>query len=153
MAIGINVSNETRVEIGEIKEVMLADLQKSNIDYDVVFDKVTKNGIKETIVYIPEVHMEVSIENDIVTYIKSGNNPFTTIDKIDAIKSNIGEHLTSIKKKLFEMFPGYDIKIEKIDVESMNITVILKLDLEKIRMHVMRASNGEIFINTMVNID
>ena len=153
MAIGINVSNETRVEIGEIKEVMLSDLQKSDIGYAIVFDKVTKSGIKETIVYIPTVNMEVSIENDIVTYIKSSNNPYTTIDKIDAIKSNIGEHLASIKNKLFEMFPGYDVKIEKIDVESMNITVILKLNLEKIRMHVMRASNGEIFINTMVSID
>ena len=40
------------------------------INYEIPFDKLNKEGIKETIIHIKEIGTEISIDNDIITYIK-----------------------------------------------------------------------------------
>jgi len=151
MAIGINLTQNVRVELGEIKEHLFNDLISNNIEYDVPFDKVNKDNVKETIVHIKELGTEISVENDIITYIKSGNNSFTCIDNIKTLEDNTLEHLQRIKSKIRDKFDNelYTIKIEKLDATTLNITLILSSSIEKARINILRDANGAVFVNTI----
>ena len=154
MAIGIGLTQEVRVELKEFREQLLYDLDTNNIKYEIPFDKVNKDGIKETIIHIKDIGTEISIENDVITYIKLGNTDYTKLDTIADIKTNTLEHIKSIQKKVSDILDidGYTLKIEKLDTETMNITLILYSESDKIRVQILRDSFGEVYINTMRNI-
>lgn len=154
MAIGIGLTQEVRVELKEFREQLLHDLDTNNIKYEIPFDKVNKDGIKETIIHIKDIGTEISIENDVITYIKLGNTDYTKLDTIADIKTNTLEHIKSIQKKVSDILDidGYTLKIEKLDTETMNITLILYSESDKIRVQILRDSFGEVYINTMRNI-
>ena len=151
MAVGINLTDRIKVELGEIKEVLFNDLDIAGIKYDVPFDKINKNGIKETIIHIKELGTEISIENDIISYIKSGNTDYTKLDTIEDIKSNVLIHIKAIQARIAEMLgkDEYNVKIEKIDTETMNITLIVTSNTEKCRLQILRDNTGGVYINTL----
>lgn len=154
MSVGINLTKDIKVELGEIKEKLLDDLSKSDIKYEIPFDKVNKDGVKETIIHIKELNTEISIDNDIITYIKSGNTEFTHLDTIEDIKTNPLSHIKTIQQKVSELFNLADhiIKIEKLDTETMNITLIISSSLSKSRIQILRDSFGKVYINTLRTI-
>ena len=119
-----------------------------------MFDKINKEGIKETIIHLRDLSTEIIIRNDIVSYIKADNNEFTHMDTIDDISTDTLSHVKQIKELVEERFgkEGYAVKFEKIDTKTMNMTVILTSDTEKIRIQILRDQLGEIYINTMVRI-
>ena len=151
MAVGINLTDRIKVELGEIKEVLFNDLDIAGIKYDVPFDKINKNGIKETIIHIKELGTEISIENDIISYIKSGNTTYTKLDTIEDIKSNVLIHIKAIQARIAELLgkDEYNVKIEKIDTETMNITLIVTSNTEKCRLQILRDNTGGVYINTL----
>lgn len=151
MAIGLNISDNVRVELGEIKEELLNDLSNNNILYNIPFDKTNSNNIKETIIQIPDILMEISVENDIVTYIKSANNNYTHLDTVDITADNPVEVVKSIQQKINDKFKGNSdsIKIEKLDIKTMNIIVILISKTQKVRAVILRDAIGDIYINTL----
>lgn len=154
MAIGINLTDNVKISLGEIKEFMFRDLDENGIAYEIPFDKLNKNNVKETLVHIKKANTEISIENDIVTYIKSGNTEYTCIDTIKNIDENALEFVKSIIEKINAIFGNdkYTVKIEKIDISNMNITLILKSETEKARIHILRDAHGAVFINTVRSI-
>ena len=151
MAVGINLTEDVKVELGEIKEILLNDLNNAGIRYEIPFDKLNKNGIKETIIHIKDIGTEISIENDIISYIKLGNTPYTKLDTIDDIKTNVLEHIKNIQKHIGGKFgkDKYNVKIEKIDTGTMNITLIITSQTEKCRIQILRDNTGGVYINTM----
>lgn len=152
MAIGINVTENVIVELGEIKEQLLFDLDSDNVNYSIPFDKTNNDNIKETIITIDELGVEISVENDIISYIKSGNNSFTNLDTIDDINENVLDHIQKIKGHIETRFSSsseYTIKIEKIDTKTMNMTVILSSENEKARINVLRDGHGNVYVNTL----
>lgn len=154
MAVGIKLTQEIKVELGEIKEKLFSDLDKSKITYDVPFDKLNNNGIKETIVHIKELETEISIENDIIAYIKSGNTEFTHLDTIEDIKTNPLIHIKTIQQRVQDLFgiDGSNVKIEKLNTTTMNITLIISSLSERARVQVLRDNTGQVYVNTLRNI-
>ncbi|MBO5386749.1 MAG: hypothetical protein J6A59_01210 [Lachnospiraceae bacterium] len=154
MAVGINLTSEVRVELGEIREQLLHDLDLHKINYEIPFDKLNKEGIKETIIHIKEIGTEISIDNDIITYIKMGNTEFTKLAVIEDIKTNMLSHIKDIQEHVTNLFnlKDYIIKIEKIDTETMNITIIIYSKYDKARVQILRDSFGVIYINTLRTI-
>lgn len=151
MAVGINLTEDVKVELGEIKEILLNDLNNAGINYEIPFDKLNKQGIKETIIHIKDIGTEISIENDIISYIKLGNTPYTKLDTIEDIKTNVLDHIKNIQKHIENMYGKnkYNVKIEKIDTGTMNITLIITSQTEKCRIQILRDNTGGVYINTL----
>lgn len=151
MAIGLFINENVKVELGEIKEKLLFDLNKESIKYDIPFDKINKEGIKETIITMREPDIEISIENDIITYIKTVNTEFSNLDKIENTDVNITEHIRKIQEQLNKKFGTDDctLKIEKLDSKTLNITLIITSKFGKCRVQIIRDTFGEIYINTI----
>lgn len=151
MAIGLFITEDIKVEIGEIKEKLLFDLNNASIKYDIPFNKINKDGIKETIITMREPDIEISIENDIITYIKTVNTEFSNLDKVTNTDVNITEHLKKINEQLNKKFgtDGCTFKIEKLDSKTLNITLIITSKNQRCRIRVIRDAFGDIFINTI----
>lgn len=151
MAVGIKLADNAEVYLGEIKEQLLSDLDANKIKYKVLFDKVNKNGIKETILHMKELDTEINIENDIITYIKAGNNQFTHLDKVEDIGNNTLSHVKKIQEQAEQRlhFNGYSIKIERIDTKTMSMTLIATSSTEKVRIQILRDGFGDVYINTL----
>lgn len=154
MAAGINLTQDVKVYLGEIKEQLLYDLDKYNVKYSIMFDKLNKDGVKETILHLRDITTEIIIRNDIIYYIKSDDTEFTHLDTISDISTDTLNHIKTIKELLENKFSpeGYNVKIEKIDTKTMNITVILASEIERVRVQVLRGPLGGIYINTMIEI-
>lgn len=154
MAAGINLTQDVKVYLGEIKEQLLYDLDKHNVKYNIMFDKLNKDGVKETILHLRDITTEIIIRNDIIYYIKSDDTEFTHLDTISDISTDTLNHIRTIKELLEDKFSpeGYNVKIEKIDTKTMNITVILTSEVERVRVQVLRGPLGGIYINTMIEI-
>jgi len=156
MAIGIKITDNLIIQLGEIKEQLLKELDDAKLKYDIPFDKLnnSNSNLKETIIQIKELNIEVTTENDIINYIKSGNTVYTNIDVLEDIENNALEHVKTIQNKVCEFFndKDYNIKMEKIDLRTLNITFILYSEYEKARVHVLRDTHGKVFINTIMHI-
>lgn len=154
MAAGINLTQDVKVYLGEIKEQLLYDLDKHDVKYNIMFDKLNKDGVKETILHLRDITTEIIIRNDIIYYIKSDDTEFTHLDTISDISTDTLNHIRTIKELLEDKFSpeGYNVKIEKIDTKTMNITVILTSEVERVRVQVLRGPLGGIYINTMIEI-
>lgn len=152
MSIGINVTDEIHVSLWELKERLLRDLDRSNLVYQIPFDKLNKHGIKETIVQIPDLDTEISVQNDIIKYIRSGATKYSTLDVMVAGEEPL-DHIDKTKKALNDMFGSeYNIRVERINTSSMNMAVMLKskeID-EGARLQILMDSNMNIYINTIM---
>lgn len=154
MKIGINLTDDIKVKLGEIREILIRDLDEQGIKYSVPFDQTNKQGIKETIITMREPDIEISIENDIVTYIKMSNNTYSNLDNIEVIGNNALEHIQKIKKQVIDKFGinESDIRIEKIDTKTMSITMLVMSNKDKARLQIVRDTYGEVYINTIIAI-
>lgn len=151
MGIGMNLTHDTRVELGEIKEKLTAELDEAGIEYSLFYNQLNKAGVKETFITIREPYAEISIENDIVTYIKVENTEFSNLDNIPDIGDNVLDHIKNIQKRVDDKFSieGSTIKIEKIDTKTMNITLIIMYSEDRTRVQILRDTFGDVFINTL----
>lgn len=150
--VGLKLAEDVKVVIGEIREELFEELKKSTLDYSVAFDKVNKNGVKETIITLRNPDIEISLNNDIVEYIKTVNTEYSKLDEIKHLGDNSVEHIQKITGNLVKYFEveAKDIILENIDITNMSITAIIKYDTtSKIRVHVLRDAFGNIFINTI----
>lgn len=153
MSLGINIAEDVKVHIGEIKEQLLDELNNKNIKYSIPFDKTNNDNIRETIITMRDPDIEISVNNDIVAYIKSDNTEFTCLDVVEDISSvNIVEHIKTIQKHLVDKLGinETDIKIEKIDTQSLNMTLIINNNNNKVRLQIVRDTFGNIYINTIM---
>ena len=152
MSIGINVTDEIHVSLWELKQRLLRDLDRSGLVYLIPFDKLNKHGIKETIVQIPDLDTEISVQNDIIKYIRSGATKYSTLDVMVAGEEPL-DHIDRAKKTLNDMFGSeYNIRVERINTSSMNMAVMLKskeID-EGARLQILMDSNMNIYINTIM---
>ena len=155
MAIGMYINNNVKIELGQIKEQITLDLSNNNIKYNIPFDKINSSGIKETLITMRNPDIEISLENDVVTYIKTENTEFSNLDTIsDSDKIDIQNHLKNIKEKILEKIDTdtSNIKLERIDVETLNITLIIHDDDCKARVKILKDTFGDIYINSIRSI-
>ena len=151
MAFTLKIYNGVIIELGETKEELMYDLDGHDIKYIVPFDKTNAEGVKETILQIPELRVEVSILNDIITYIKSGCNEYSIVfDGTNVNRKDI-KVINQLKDTILKTF-GVDKKqmfIERINLRNFDTMVIFKTDTKKIRLHLMSDLRGNVYINTL----
>lgn len=155
MSIKLKLPKDIYVELLEIKEKLINELETKNIYYEIPFDKTNESNIKETLINIVDAKVEVSVENDIIKYIKSGNSIYTNLDKMEDITDDTIGHINKIKEKVKEKFNNnIDFTIEKIDTKTMNMTLIItdKTDNSRARIQIVRDRFGDVFINTIKSI-
>lgn len=154
MAIRINLTDNVIIELGEMKESLFADLKRDNIKYEVMFDKINRQHVKETVVHVRELDTEISIINDIVTYVRLDNNKFTQLDVMSdsSTSTNLTEHIGKIKQQIRNVFneDEYVVKIEKLDSSTMNITIIIESGGDRARAQIIRDTHGKIYISTLM---
>lgn len=149
MELNMRVTENLVVSLGEIKEELLFTLDENGIKYSVPFDKTNADNIKETIIQIPELKIEVSVENDIVTYIKSGCNKYNILGTATLGKINSVSKIEEIKNNLMKMYDldEKSVFIEKINTRAMEIIMIIKdSEGDNCRVHIMSNTHGEVFI-------
>ena len=98
-----------------------------------------------------DMNIEISVENDIITYIKTVNTEFSNLDKVENTDINMTEHIRNIQEQVNKKFNTEDctIKIEKLDSKTLNITLIITYKNGKCRIQIIRDSFGDIYINTI----
>lgn len=151
MSLGLKVGTENLIELGQIKEELICLLERNNINYKIMFDKVdTSKNIRETIISIPELDVEVSLENDFVSYIKSKATRFSKLTSIDSKLSDI-EKIECITSSIKEYFKINNVSIHDINTSNLDLRVIINEEDNscKYRIHIMTTQKGESFIYTM----
>jgi hypothetical protein len=139
-----------KIVLGETREEVEERLTKAKIRYTVPFDRTNENNVKETIIHIGEYGIELSIENDIVNYIKSHSTTSNNIHKI-----NLGSTMSvaEIKKVITEVAKQFnvseeDITIRRIRLNSADIVMIIRDD-RRVRVHLMSDLSGNIYVSTL----
>jgi len=154
--LGLDITDNFKVCLLDIKEVVLEGLKNNNVEHSVAFDKINNKGVKETIITMRNPDIEISLENDIVQYIKTVNTKYSQVDVLKNISENAAVHIPTIKKNIEKKFNVQSncIKIEAIDSTKMSLTVIIKYDnnAHEARIHVIRDAFGNIFVNTITHI-
>ena len=131
MKFGLKLSDDLEIVLGEFKEEVLERLQESKVKYTIAFDKVNEEGVKETIIQLPDLRVEVSIENDILSYIKSGCNEYSIIfDGTNVNRKDIAV-INNLKATILNHF-GIDKKqtfIEKISHQNFLLFQLGRIEM------------------------
>lgn len=151
MNIGIDLSDNLRVSLGDLKEKLVEQLNMQMIKYTIPYDKINRHGVKETIIQIESLSTEISIENGKVVYIKSSNNDYTHLLKLNTnLDVNVSD-VRNIHKIINEKFSLNDKQsdIERLDLRTMNMSFIIKAGSDRIRLHILKDALGNVYINTL----
>ena len=152
MSLGIDIKNKIRICLDEYREQLEYDLFKSGINYKIMYDKVTKNNIKETFIYIEELEIEVGAHNDIIYTIQCSNNEIGIIDKLED-NLDIQDVVNKLKIKIEDRLNlGSGYLIERMTVSPFTITISAKSEKENHRITILTDGNNNIYINTISNI-
>lgn len=149
MGLGIKIKDKGIIEIGSLKEELLQNLDNMGFKYKTMFDKVNSSkNVKETIITIPELDIEISLENDFVHYIKSKASEHSIIKIEDSAKSDM-DKLQSILDATKKYFDVQEININDLNLSNFDIRLIIKDKHYKYRIHLMNTQKGESFIYTI----
>lgn len=154
MGVGINITDKISVCIGDIKEKFLKDLTDAHIEYTIPFDKTNKNGVKETIIHMKEIEAEISMHNDIITFIKTASSEHSEVAQIGKSDFNAIQIIKDVQNNFsrFIIDDKYTTKIEKLDTVNFNITLIVYNDNEKLRVQIVRDNYGRLYVQTIKSI-
>lgn len=154
MSVGIRVTNNIYIGLWEIKEQLLRDLDESKLLYNIAYDKVAKSSdYKETIIQIPDLEVEISLNNDIIKYIRSGANKYTILDEIETGDNDTIKHIRIIKEEMEKRFGDeYNIRVERISADTLGMTFVLSSTItdEKVRVQILKNNSNEVYMNTML---
>jgi len=154
MSVGIKVTNNIYIGLWEIKEQLLRDLDESKLLYNIAYDKVAKSSdYKETIIQIPDLEVEISLNNDIIKYIRSGANKYTILDEIETGDNDTIKHIRIIKEEMEKRFGDeYNIRVERISADTLGMTFVLSSTItdEKVRVQILKNNSNEVYMNTML---
>ena len=149
MGLGIKIKDKGIIEVGSLKEELLQNLDNMGFKYKTMFDKVNSSkNVKETIIIIPELDIEISFENDFVLYIKSKASEHSIIKIEDSAKSDM-DKLQSILDATKKYFDVQEININDLNLSNFDIRLIIKDKHYKYRIHLMNTQKGESFIYTI----
>ena len=124
MKFSLKLGKEAYIELGETREELIYRLDKSKIRYTILYDKTSSNEnvkVKETILHIVDLEIEVSIRNDIVQYIKSKSNQYTNVCTITPGKICSASDLMQLKRNVAKLF---DINENKILIKNTNLRTL-----------------------------
>ncbi|MBO5387117.1 MAG: hypothetical protein J6A59_03140 [Lachnospiraceae bacterium] len=154
MSVGITVKDDIRVGLGESMDSTIEKLKLTELRYSIPFDKVSRqSGIHETLISVDDMGIEISLENGIVTFLKSIPNEETIVMNIDdAIKLRLPEYLDEVKEFIRKRVGAELISIDNFDAKSYNTVISFKESSKRIRATILKSNRGELFLNTIRQI-
>lgn len=154
--IGLLITDNTKINIGDSYEEVIEKLRAENINYDIPFNKVSKaSGILETIINLIDMDVEIYLESSSVVFIKSGVRKETTIilsKDIEDRKLSIADVLSLFKEYIKDCVGATSINIDKFDAKNYNAVVTFNAKGHKIRASILKSAKGELFLNTIRKI-
>lgn len=154
MALSVKISDVVKVYFDEQVSETENKLQSSEIRYNILFDKETSRGIRETIISIPEYSFELRYENLSLKAVSMLNTDFTNIVKIgETVKSPI-VLLKRVNNKFMEMTAGKPFinYIEKLDTTTMLCTFEVTFENKKYKINLSKDGHGNTFIRNVKEI-
>ena len=149
MGLGIKIGNNKVIELGQIREELIHVLESENIKFNIMFDKInSEKDVKETVIYIQNLNIEISLSDDVVDYIKSKESKYSILEGIDISTDKI-DRINNILAATKKYFNTDKITINDMNMSNFDIRVIIKEDTHKYRVHIMTTQKGESFIYTM----
>lgn len=154
MGIGITVKDIIKLEIGDNLDTTLSKLKEAGLEFDIPFNKVSKKtGIQETLINMESLGIEISLENEIVTYIKSIPTKETIVMySEDAMTLSFNDYLSRVKEFVRNHVGTDLVSIDNFDAKTYSTVISFKIPDGKIRITVMRSNRGELFLNTIRKI-
>lgn len=151
MQVGINVTEDSKLYIGSTLGEVLDTLDASGVAYKMVYDK-EKNGVKESVIDIKDLHTTLQLKDDKLEYIRMNNNKFTFLGDID-----VGESVSQVKEidaAVVERLGLQNNKLTylKIDLRPMHIVIVVNpnsADEDKVRVAIEKDSLGRVHISTL----
>jgi len=159
VSIGLKLDNGVKISIEDRKEELVNKLEKAQVNFNIPFEKENNQGVKETLVTLEQYGIEITLDNEEVTYIKSASNEYSIINGIEIEENDsIDEQLKTIRDCIQKMYLQYSVRFERIDTKSMNIAIVLtekenQSDKLKVRITVIMNRNKKIFINTIRKVE
>ena len=149
MGLGIKIGNNKVIELGQIREELIHVLESENIKFNIMFDKInSEKDVKETVIYIQNLNIEISLSDDVVDYIKSKESKYSILEGIDISTDKI-DRINNILAATKKYFNTDKITINDMNMSNFDIRVIIKEDTHKYRVHIMTTQKEESFIYTM----
>ena len=150
MKAGIKVSNTFRVALGDAREEVIENLNASNLKYIISFDKLNSARIKETIIQLPALNMEISLSNDIVVYMQSKINEYNVLFDAYNMKSiDIIKKLKDIIVTEFNFTRKTEFKIEGINLKTLDTNIIITERGETVRVHIQKDNKSQLYISAV----
>ncbi len=150
MKAGIKVSNTFRVALGDAREEVIENLNASNLKYIISFDKLNSARIKETIIQLPALNMEISLSNDIVVYMQSKINEYNVLFDAYNMKSiDIIKKLKDVIVTEFSFTRKTEFKIEGINLKTLDTNIIITERGETVRVHIQKDNKSQLYISAV----
>lgn len=152
MILGINITDTDKIMIEHNKDELLNLLNMSETKYEIMFDKVNKDGDNETILSIEDGNIEITILNSNVNYIKSISIPSTLITRLDDNTCTIS-CIHDVIDKLADRLcvDRSELIMENINSETMNMVFLIKdkNTNNKYHIHVLMDTNNNVYMHSI----
>ena len=149
MAVGIHVSDDRRIFIGEDVDNVIKSLEEANVKYQLTYDKV-KDGVRETVIDLIDLRSTFQFHGGTLEYLRLNNNDFTYLGVTDNQESV--DNVRMIRDNLIKKFEleDYTLTFAKIDLKPMHIVVLVdnKVD-RKVRLAIQKDGFGRVFVSTI----
>lgn len=150
MNIGLNINEETRINIGESMDSLVSTLKLKGIEHKIL-NKVENEESEDKNIYIEDYGLELSLRDNKIVYMKSYNSSNNIVFKVneDTKIRDIVRYITTGIESLMGVSSGY-ISIEKIDLDRYIALVNIGLDdSSNIRVSIVKKNNNNVCVNTL----
>lgn len=148
-------SDTISVRLGETKEEIEDRLQKANLRFVTPFEGLADNSdVKETVINIPDCGLELILENDIVTYIKSHNSNHNIVCDADIGEVMSVQDMQDMLDAVAQKFgvDTRDITIRHINLKRVDAVLVINNNDNRTKVHLLCDLGGRVFVSTLKTI-
>lgn len=151
MALGLQLNDSAKIILGENRKQLLERLEREEIRYKVMYDKLNKYNELETIINISEFDIEVQLYDNIVYAIRTYNNPHTNLYKSNERYGTPLKFLAKVKDTVRNMCNNNDITvdIEKFDLGTMQCRFVVHDGRLMYKVSSTRDAHGNVYIGNI----
>lgn len=149
-------SDTISVRLGETKEEIEDRLQKAKLRFVTPFEGLADNSeVKETVINIPDCGLELILENDIVTYIKSHNSSYNIVCDTDIGEVMSVQDMQNMIDAVAQKFGvnTRDITIRHINLKRVDAVLVINNSKNRTKVHLLCDLSGKVFVSTLKTIE
>lgn len=153
MDIGLNITDNIRIRLGENIEKLQLELDENQIRYNVPY-KDTKEGLTREIMIIESFGVELNTSDNNITFIKTSNSKLNYIMHIEESKPL--DALNSIKYNLAKLFMCEPdrIRVDTFDIKSFSSVMSIPFRSGAMaKMTLVMGANKNIYLETIKTIN